>query len=605
MKKASVKHKKHKKNSLKISSRMKGWFLKSGCDFRVMAEFLLASVLMIATFVFGFYYQQNYLLVVPQGVTFQGQDVSGLHRPELEKIVRGVVYQWEQERVGVWVGADGNKGINGIKEDGGTEAVMTLPAKDWGVEVDVDQTVSEFFQMADRFGRADVLAASRANQKTVVVPTFVVKDLSHVLSWIQRHERPARDADLILTNGQWILAPEQEGLTFSEQQQGALEDQLKALLLQTGTRKTLPIVLDRLPAKINRADLQPLVDQIAALTAPKMSWIIDGQTTNFSLADHQEMIAVDVEKRSVQPDEKKLRQFVADLAAAVDRTPGDVNAPEPVLQDKGYLKADYEGTFDKGRELDQDALVDGILAALSTASLEAGTHASAAAASVDAKFIELNPRITLAGTGELSLLSQGKSSFKLGNIPDRIYNVKKGLGKFDGVVIAPGEEFSFDQKLGVVSYGAGWKPALAIFGGGGLKMVPGGGLCQVSTTMYRAAVWAGLPVTKRKPHSLDVSYYHEYGYGIDATVYPPQGLDLKFVNDTGGPILIHTYTIDAQTDAIVEFYGLSDGRSVELTPKSNFRPASGGRYISWNWNITREDGSVDERTIETFYKGVH
>ena len=88
----------------------------------------------------------------------------------------------------------------------------------------------------------------------------------------------------------------------------------------------------------------------------------------------------------------------------------------------------------------------------------------------------------------------------------------------------------------------------------------GGGLCQVSSTMYRAVLYGGLPVVARTEHSYAVSYYaYPSGYGLDATIYQPAP-DLKFTNDTGSYILIQSYS--EGTSAYFKFYGTDDGRTV-------------------------------------------
>ncbi|MBD3156604.1 vancomycin resistance protein, partial [Candidatus Peregrinibacteria bacterium] len=90
----------------------------------------------------------------------------------------------------------------------------------------------------------------------------------------------------------------------------------------------------------------------------------------------------------------------------------------------------------------------------------------------------------------------------------------------------------------------------------------GGGLCQVSSTIYRAALMSGLPIVERSPHSYAVSYYAQiYGYGLDATIYIGVH-DVKFINDTPGHILIQAYAEGSQ--AFFKFYGTDDGRSVAL-----------------------------------------
>jgi vancomycin resistance protein YoaR len=130
------------------------------------------------------------------------------------------------------------------------------------------------------------------------------------------------------------------------------------------------------------------------------------------------------------------------------------------------------------------------------------------------------------------------------------------------VIIQPGQEFSFNTTLGIVDGSTGYRKELVIKPEGTLPEF-GGGLCQVSTTMYRAILFAGLPVTDRAPHSYAVSYYSQVlGHGLDATIYLG-GQDLKFTNDTGYPILVHTYTVD-DYELYFDFYGTADGRSVEL-----------------------------------------
>jgi vancomycin resistance protein YoaR len=94
----------------------------------------------------------------------------------------------------------------------------------------------------------------------------------------------------------------------------------------------------------------------------------------------------------------------------------------------------------------------------------------------------------------------------------------------------------------------------------------GGGVCQVSTTFFRALLSAGLPIVERHAHAYRVGYYEENGYppGIDATVFVPS-VDLKFLNDTGHYILVQS-KIDLD-NLYLEFdlYGTSDGRTVSMT----------------------------------------
>ncbi|PIZ74006.1 hypothetical protein COY07_01245 [Candidatus Peregrinibacteria bacterium CG_4_10_14_0_2_um_filter_43_11] len=172
------------------------------------------------------------------------------------------------------------------------------------------------------------------------------------------------------------------------------------------------------------------------------------------------------------------------------------------------------------------------------------------------------PQITLKGEGLkekgiIELVSAGETEFK-GSPENRINNIKVGLSKFNGHFISPGEEFSFGNVLGVVDETTGYKKELVIKGD---RTVPeyGGGLCQVSTTAYRAVLASGFPVTQRRNHSYAVSYYAPTG--LDATVYPPT-VDMKFVNDSPAYILMQSFTVG--TKAYYNFYGTKDKRKVHL-----------------------------------------
>ena len=159
--------------------------------------------------------------------------------------------------------------------------------------------------------------------------------------------------------------------------------------------------------------------------------------------------------------------------------------------------------------------------------------------------------------GLTALLGKGVSNFS-GSPKNRIHNINVGAAKFNGILIKPNEEFSFNTLLGEVEPEQGYKAELVIKKD---KTIPeyGGGLCQVSTTVFRAAVYAGLPIKERQAHAFPVKYYNPQGF--DATIYPPHP-DLRFVNDTPGYLLIQT-KIKGQ-ELIFELYGTSDGCKVEL-----------------------------------------
>lgn len=159
--------------------------------------------------------------------------------------------------------------------------------------------------------------------------------------------------------------------------------------------------------------------------------------------------------------------------------------------------------------------------------------------------------------GLKELIGSGRSNFK-GSPKNRIYNIKHALKQFDGALIAPGKTFSFVEVLGEVDGEHGYLPELVIKDN---KTTPefGGGICQVSSTVFRAAIYSGLKIAERRNHAYPVRYY--YPYGMDATIYIPKP-DLRFVNNTPGYILMQP-TIEG-TELTFRFYGTKDGRTTTV-----------------------------------------
>lgn len=193
----------------------------------------------------------------------------------------------------------------------------------------------------------------------------------------------------------------------------------------------------------------------------------------------------------------------------------------------------------------------------------------------------VEPEITLEKTNDLgikTLIGFGDSEYDH-SIPNRIWNVALTSKKLNNYILAPGEEFRFNQALGDVSQSTGYRPAYVISGGKTI-LGDGGGVCQVSTTFFRSALDAGLPITKRKAHAYRVSYYElNEKPGIDATVYSGD-VDLRFVNDTPGHILIRVSADSEDLYMKVEMYGTDDGRSTEIVDHKTWdlRPAPASAY---------------------------
>jgi len=180
--------------------------------------------------------------------------------------------------------------------------------------------------------------------------------------------------------------------------------------------------------------------------------------------------------------------------------------------------------------------------------------------------------------GIKELIGSGTSLFK-GSIQNRIYNITLASTRLNGILVAPNEEFSFDKALGDVSAFTGYQQAYIIQNGRTI-LGDGGGVCQVSTTFFRALLNAGLPIIERNAHAYRVGYYEQDSPpGFDATVYVPS-VDLKFKNDTGNHILIQTEIDPVFQRLTFSLYGTKDGRQVSISKPviTNQTPAPAPLY---------------------------
>lgn len=188
----------------------------------------------------------------------------------------------------------------------------------------------------------------------------------------------------------------------------------------------------------------------------------------------------------------------------------------------------------------------------------------------------IKPEITISTINDFGIvekIGEGTSDYS-GSIPGRVHNVQLAASKFDGVLIPQGEIFSFNQTIGDISSTTGYQQAY-IIKNGRTVLGDGGGVCQVSTTLFRAALDTGLPIVKRTPHAYRVHYYeNDRKPGFDATVFSPS-TDFQFKNDTPAYILIQKQIFPEQNKLIFTFYGKKDGRVSEVSDATlwDVRPA--------------------------------
>jgi len=262
-----------------------------------------------------------------------------------------------------------------------------------------------------------------------------------------------------------------------------------------------------------------------------------------------EQTLVSVPEIQVQVDPTALDAYVRDnIAPDVETASQDVTI---LMDENGVIT--FEGTAIDGLAIQYENLNDFLNLALDQG-------LSNVELPVQVTQGKVNAPEELRTQGITELVATGYSAYD-GSPTNRIHNIGVGIERFNGVLIQPGEEFSFGDQLGVVDGSTGYYKELVIKEG---KTIPefGGGICQVSSTLYRAILFAGLPVVERHAHAYAVRYYaYPLGWGLDATVYPPT-VDLVFKNDMPTPILIQSYT--EWGEAYFKFYGTKDGRSVVM-----------------------------------------
>lgn len=209
--------------------------------------------------------------------------------------------------------------------------------------------------------------------------------------------------------------------------------------------------------------------------------------------------------------------------------------------------------------------------------------------------IPKNSLSSLNSLGIKELIAKGESSFK-GSPKNRKHNIKVGVEKMSGIILAPKEEFSFNKFLGPVEEDQGFLPELVIKKDGTVPEL-GGGLCQVSSTVFRSAVNAGLPIKERKNHAYAVQYYSPQG--TDATIYPGS-VDLRFINDTAAHILIWPSFKDAD-GLIFKIYGTKDDRTVTVEkPYQYDKNEDGSMKATWERTVVK-DGKTKTDVFKSVY----
>ncbi len=373
---------------------------------------------------------------------------------------------------------------------------------------------------------------------------------------------------------------------------------------------TLELPLTIIPPKITTEHVQKAKEALENTQKESVKLTFDNHIWEI---DTKQLLAIlDLESGGdLLLDKDKTLTYLQKIASSIDQEVQEgLFEFNPQTKRVTAFKASQEG-----RKLDQDKTFDQISDSLK----------GEASKNIILPVLVVKPKIQTQDVNSLGikeLLGQGISYFA-GSIPNRIYNINLTASKINGVLIPPGEVFSFNQTIGDITEATGFKKAYVIKEGRTV-LDDGGGVCQDSTTLFRAVLNAGLPVVKRTAHAYRVGYY-EQGFppGLDATVFYPS-VDFQFKNDTPTHILIQAYTQGATL--YVDLFGTPDGRTTivskpvvasqtppppELRQDDPTLPKGTVKQVDWSaWGadvtfqrtVTRAGEVIIKETFKSAYK---
>lgn len=476
---------------------------------------------------------------VAQGVMIAGQNIGGLKYEQAKSKIGQLAKKAESEAFELQYQ---NKN-------------WRLSPLELGVFFDIEQTAKNAYEIGRQkkynllgktLDQLEALLGYRKQQLIFRIEKQKIQDF--IKSNLSEMESPAKNAGLVYDANldDFVLLPAQKGQVFDK------EDIAKQINKQIAESKRQPIVMKKISqepvlkedknnfAKIKAKQilvLAPYQINYASTTWPVEKHVLLDWLDFVPFANSKE------QTMDVAISESAIKDFLSALAPDINKMP--VNAKLSVQDGKVIAFA----LSQNGRELEIDESAKKIAKEVIDGENEIELIVKETEPQISTKTIDM--------LGLTDLLGQGVSDFA-GSPKNRIHNIGVGATKINHVLIEPGQEFSFVESIGEIEAEQGYLPELVIKNG---KTVPeyGGGLCQISTTLFRAAVNSGLKITERYPHAFPVKYYNPQGF--DATVYPPHP-DLRFLNDTQNNILIQSKI--EKTKITFEFYGTKDGREVKI-----------------------------------------
>lgn len=375
-------------------------------------------------------------------------------------------------------------------------------------------------------------------------------------------DRPTLDATIKVDGVQVVAVPGQVGRKLDIQATiGQIQAQISTL-----TDGVVPLVIQETQPAIMDASQQAeaarqILSQPLTLSLPEMKngdpgpWKISSEQLARMLTI-QRLQAATGAQYQVALGDQALYDYLNGLAGDINRDPA--NARFTFNDDTRKLEVIKPAVI--GRTLDIYSTIQAI-----NQKIAQKEH------SASLTLVTNQPDVADNATGEqlgISELLVAYTSYFRGSSTERLQNIETAAANFHGLLVPPGATFSMASAMGNVSLDTGYAEALIIYGGRTIKGV-GGGVCQVSTTLFRTAFMAGFPILERHPHAYRVSYYEQTATGtddkfagLDATVFVPM-VDLKFVNDSPYWLLMETYFHPNSRSLTWKFYSTSDGRKVE------------------------------------------
>lgn len=539
---------------------------------------LVGGIILILIAISIFIFETNYQNKIYPRIKIGDVDVSGqtfmetlemLEKPLSEINTKGLKFKYQEEKITV------------------EPTVASAEDVDLNIEIlklpDYNQLINEVYSIGRQ---GNWLERTKTKIKNIIFGQQ--KELGYLLNEEElknilkanfaEFEKPAQNAQLVFTNGQPNVLAEKNGKIFNYD--NVIID-LKNNLNNLNNRTIELQLVDDYP-KIKMEDTEPLLEaalKVADLAPIKLQY--GEKSWEISKEGLQDWL--DFKVGGVKFN-KNLEDYLKNLAEEIN-----VEAKEGKFKVKEDKTLEQIQTSQEGKELNIEKSIE----ELNKKIIEQKKREVELVVEVS------KPKFTPENLANeiKELLGTGQTNFA-GSSWNRVKNIEHGADILNGLLIAPGEEFSLVNALGEIDGEHGWLPGLVIKGD---KTVPeyGGGLCQIGSTFFRAVMNSGLPITERQNHSYTVSYYFYNGKaGVDATIYGPHP-DFRFLNDTDHWLLLQT-RIEG-TDLYFDLWGTSDGRKGYFTTPINYNWVDPGptKYIE-----TEELAPGEEKCTEVAHKGV-